>query len=173
MWAVLTRTAFLHASGVVCLPSSLFPVAVAILPSTTAAAVLLLARLSSSECVAADIVLGTVGLVLVALPVAWFVLIWSVHVGWSTRGNEWVTTRRAFENVDKTEMSAPQAAVLYRSTVNRRWDWTTTDGHRGGMEHAWAVSCKLCAEALCRHCASRRPRTTPVSMSCTRCWNQK
>ncbi|CUG87576.1 GP46-like surface antigen, putative, partial [Bodo saltans] len=102
---------------------------VAIAPSTAASATLLLARLGTSECVASDVVLGIVGLALSTLPAAGFLLLWALSA------NRWTVTARDREAATTFH---PLVALLNR-TLRRRWEWTTTEGGRKGMERAWPL----------------------------------
>ncbi|CUI12946.1 transmembrane protein, putative, partial [Bodo saltans] len=130
LWAVLTHTRILQGTSVLCMPTSLSPALVAVIPSTASSATLLLARLGDSECITADVVLGIVGLNLAALPAIGFLLLWAL------RANRWMPIVR-----DEGALVAfhPWMAML-RRILRRRWEWTTPEGHRtGGMVRAWPV----------------------------------
>ncbi|CUG87568.1 surface antigen, putative [Bodo saltans] len=129
LWAVLAHTSILQSTAVMCMPASLFPALVAVVPSTAASATLLLARLGTSECVASDVVLGIVGLALSTLPAAGFLVLWAL------RANRWMTSVRDREAATTFH---PLVAMLIR-TLRRRWEWNTTEGGRKGMERAWPL----------------------------------
>ncbi|CUG06549.1 membrane-associated protein, putative [Bodo saltans] len=64
------------AAATFCLPSSLLTVWVAVVPSITSAATLLLGRLKSSSCTTVDAVLGVLGLLTSIVPVAGILFVW-------------------------------------------------------------------------------------------------
>ncbi|CUG87556.1 GP46-like surface antigen, putative [Bodo saltans] len=131
LWAVFAHTSILQATAVMRMPASLFPALVAIVPSTAASATLLLARIDTSECVASDVVLGIVGLALSTLPAAGFLHLWALRAN-----KQWTTIARDMGG--PTTTLHPLLAMLIR-TVRRRWEWTTTDHGRKGMERAWPL----------------------------------
>jgi hypothetical protein len=146
LWAALARVAVGAATRVVCLPSSLLPVRVAVVPTSTSGAVLLLSRLGSSSCVAADVSMSAVGLVIGVAPALLFVVCW----GWKVRGGAsaaWRCVERqpaALE--DKlplgpgTASRVPQLLVTVRRVVmRRRFEWASADGSREGLAPMWPV----------------------------------
>ncbi|CUG85549.1 membrane-associated protein, putative, partial [Bodo saltans] len=67
------------AAAMLCLPSSLLPIWVAAVPSTSSAATFLLGRLESSACSTVDVVLGLVGIVLSLIPFAGILVLWNAR----------------------------------------------------------------------------------------------
>ncbi|CUG92933.1 GP46-like surface antigen, putative [Bodo saltans] len=129
LWAALAHTGILHSTAVLCMPASLFPAFVAVVPSTASSATLLLARLGASECAALDVVLGIVGLALSTLPATGFLILWAL------RANRW----NALKRNRKALTTFHSLTGVLKRIVGRRWEWTTADGHRMGMERAWPV----------------------------------
>ncbi|CUG77729.1 GP46-like surface antigen, putative [Bodo saltans] len=129
LWAVITHTGLLEATAVLCMPASLSPALVAVVPSTASSATLLLARLGASECVALDVVLGIIGLALSMLPAVGFLHLWVVNA------NRWMTTAHA----SRAPPTLHPLMAMLKQILWRRWEWTTTEGTHARMERVWPV----------------------------------
>jgi hypothetical protein len=154
LWAALARVAVGAATRVACLPSSLLPVWVAVVPTSTSGAVLLLSRLGSSSCVAADVSMAVVGLVIGVAPALLFAACW----GWKVRSGTSAAWRcverqpaalveeRGAAGVEElppaisTASQVPQLiATVWRIAMRRRYEWASADGSREGLAPMWPV----------------------------------
>ncbi|CUE65535.1 transmembrane protein, putative [Bodo saltans] len=77
IWAFASSKGIRAASLDLCLPSSMLSVWIAVVPSCMSSATLLVARVGSSTCVGADVVLGILGILIASLPGGAFMLLWA------------------------------------------------------------------------------------------------
>ncbi|CUG85883.1 transmembrane protein, putative [Bodo saltans] len=135
-WSALPLVTALR---VFCFPSSLMPVLVIITPSTAASATFLFARLWSSACVVGDVLLGLIGLVLVACPCFMTLYIWNSLRPLVKDGLPVQTA--SCERVDMNHTNVPTlrevlVGVVKRVTL-RRWKWRSGDADE--LKYAWIL----------------------------------
>ncbi|CUG93983.1 membrane-associated protein, putative [Bodo saltans] len=135
------RRSFLRATAIFVLPSSLLPVWIAILPSTSAAATLLISRLNSnSSCVATDAALAALGVVVSLSPSAALVLLWSASTDPSA---PWTCVQSSYQQKG-SGMPQSRWRRLTGRLLKRRWKWAEAQrndrSNRNGASSTSAVA---------------------------------
>ncbi|CUF98706.1 membrane-associated protein, putative, partial [Bodo saltans] len=138
IWCGVAKTTLLKTiSEVFLLPSSLFPIVMSAIPSTTVATTLIIANVGNSTCILVDVALLVLGILFVASPLAGYAWLRETALG---SGHTWSCKFKSDSVVSPGSSFVAELRVVVRRVARRQWKWhATEDADYQLMRRAWVV----------------------------------